>query len=381
MSKRQGWSRQRWQDADAEIGQAIGLTVQADDQVRHLADELIEDSPYQSRVNYDEVSLQELARGMEETGFQGVIFVRPHPAQPSGVAQRYQLVYGHRRRLAWRMLCLQREQACMVPVIVRQMTDQQLLTIGAQENLQRQDLTPIEEAQLVVWHQKLYYPASLGDIGRLLGKTEDWAKTRSRVAQLPDPLKAAIGRVPTLMTSILEISRLWGIDTAYALTLVERAEHKNLNLRQIRTLVTERLAFNETHETSDNRRIDASVEPPAISGGLEATPAVTGESAKAPASPDEAGRDDMYKRRVDALIVPSVTSGRSAAAPVSHDGPSLGVARNPDLAIESETAQILAQLRAWEQRANDPLQRNIIGQSCQQLLEQLQQIIMRLEGE
>jgi ParB family chromosome partitioning protein len=238
MSGRKGgWNRQSWQDAEAEIGKAVGLTVQTGDQVLQVPDELLEDSPYQARADYDDALITDLARGMAETGFQGVLFARTRPNAPRAGQAHYQLIFGHRRRRAWRLVCTERGAPCVLPVILRELSDQQLLTVGAQENLQREDLTPLEEAQLVIWHQQLYYPAGLGEIGRLLGKSEDWAKTRARVAQLPEPLKAVIRRSPQLMTGVLEVSRLYEGDPEGAVALAEHAEREGLNLRQIRALV------------------------------------------------------------------------------------------------------------------------------------------------
>ena len=52
-----------------------------------------------------------------------------------------------------------RGEPCLIPVVVRDIGDDRMLTIGAQENLQRQDLDPIEEAQIVAWHQRMFSEA------------------------------------------------------------------------------------------------------------------------------------------------------------------------------------------------------------------------------
>src|SRR5918911_1492526 len=76
---------------------------------------------------------------------------------------------GHRSAAAaWRRVCTERDERCVVPVVVREVTDERMLTIGAQENLQRADLTPLEEAQIVAWHEKTFYPASQAVIGGML---------------------------------------------------------------------------------------------------------------------------------------------------------------------------------------------------------------------
>jgi ParB family chromosome partitioning protein len=155
MSNKRGqWLTRRGQaDVAAAIDQVIDQQPRPGEQVQEVPDELIEDSPYQARQSLDETSLEELTQGMREVGFQGVLIIRPH----GDLAQRqhgyFQLVYGHRRHAAWRRVCTERGEPCVVPVVLREVTDERMLTIGAQENLQRADLTPLEEAQIVAWHK------------------------------------------------------------------------------------------------------------------------------------------------------------------------------------------------------------------------------------
>ena len=347
MSKRAGgWKRQNYQDAEAEIRQTLGLDVQPSDELRQLADEQIVDSPYQARASYDAAQLAELAEGMRETGFQGVLFVRPHPGGPEGGRERFQLVYGHRRRLAWRRLCAQRGQPCLLPVVVRPFTDRQLLTIGAQENLQRQDLSPVEEAQLVSWHQELYYPAGLAEIGRMLGKSEDWAKTRSRVAQLPEPLKAVVSRSPQLMTGVLEISRLWGSAPGEAQALAERAEREGLSLRAIRELLAAR-------EEENNRRVDTPLVQDVTNRGLDLL------------------REEENNRRVDTPLVQDITNS------VLNAPPTRAAAQHLDSVaqIDATTERILAQLNGWGRTGRTAEERAAISRGCERVLLQIQQLI------
>lgn len=179
------------------------------------------------------------------------MLVRTHPRREGC----YQLVYGHRRRLAWQRVCAERGARCELPVLVRSFTDQQLLTVGAQENLQRADLTPLEEAQLVVWHQQLYFELSLGEIGALLGKSESWAKKRSQVAQLPEPFKDVLRRNPTMMSQVLEVARLWDRDQQRALELVDRVGSDALTLVEVRALVQEVLSP-RVREEEHNQSVD-----------------------------------------------------------------------------------------------------------------------------
>lgn len=267
MSRRAGWRARGAQDqAAAAIDAVLDERPQRGEEILTVPDAQVEDSPYQARTTIDEAELAELAEGMRTSGFQGVLLVRAHPQREG----QYQLVYGHRRRLAWQRVCAERGTRCELPVLVRSFTDQQLLTVGAQENLQRADLTPLEEAQLVVWHQQLYFELSLGAIGALLGKSENWAKKRSQVAQLPEPFKHVLRQHPTMMSQVLEVARLWERDQQQALDLIDRVGRETLTLVEVRALVQEALSP-RAREEMHNQFVDEPIvtertnenEPPA----------------------------------------------------------------------------------------------------------------------
>lgn len=74
----------------------IDQRPQPGEQIQLLADAQIADSPYQARRPFDEQSVEELAQGMREAGFQGVLVVRPHSDPPMRRRGAVQLVYGHR---------------------------------------------------------------------------------------------------------------------------------------------------------------------------------------------------------------------------------------------------------------------------------------------
>lgn len=340
MKRKGGWQRQSWQNAESEIGQALEPTAQPGEEVRAIADSQIDDSPFQARSGYDPDQIAELAQGMREAGFQGVLFARPHP-DTTGGRERYQLVYGHRRRQAWRTVCAERNQACVLPVVVRAFTDQQMLTIGAQENLQREDLNPLEEAQLVIWHQEVYYPAGLREIGQMLGKSEDWAKTRARLANLPEELQELIRRSPALMTGMLEIHRLWTDYPEQARMLATEASTDGLNLRQIRQRVADVLA------------------PP--------------------------NREELHKQRVDTPLVTESTSsglggssGPPAPSRVTAAPPAFTA---PAARITAEADRMAAQLRRWQEFGDDPEAQEAISRGVEQLLIQIQQLVEHMAAD
>jgi ParB family chromosome partitioning protein len=239
MSKQRSvWISRRGQaDAEAAIDQVIDRQPQAGEQVQQLRDDQIEDSPYQARRPFSADSVEDLAQGMREAGFQGVLIVRPHNDPVKRRRGLVQLVYGHRRRAAWRLISAERSEPCLLPVVVREVSDERMLTIGAQENLQRKDLDPIEEAQIVAWHERAFFDKNQAQIGALLGKSSDWVSMRSRIHKLPDDLKERIRQRPRAISQILELAPLYAQQQAPALALADRVVHENLTLDTLRALV------------------------------------------------------------------------------------------------------------------------------------------------
>src|SRR5712675_2472753 len=97
--------------------------------------DLIDPSPYQPRTRFREEALEELARSIKASGIIQPLVVRP-------IAGRFQLIAGERR---WR--AAQRAGLKKVPAIVRQVTDELALEMTLVENIQREDLNPMEAAR------------------------------------------------------------------------------------------------------------------------------------------------------------------------------------------------------------------------------------------
>ena len=108
--------------------------------LRNLGVEKLVPGKFQPRREFDKEALKELANSISEKGILQPILARPNP--DSGANSPYEIVAGERR---WR--AAQIAQLHDVPVIVRDMTDNEALQIGIIENVQRSDLNPIEEAE------------------------------------------------------------------------------------------------------------------------------------------------------------------------------------------------------------------------------------------
>jgi ParB family chromosome partitioning protein len=96
--------------------------------------------PHQPRQTFDEAALDQLAQSIRQDGVMQPIVVRPHPSTRR--KGKYQLVAGERRLLAARRVGL-----AVIPAIVRRLDDQKLAEWAVIENLQREDLNPIERAE------------------------------------------------------------------------------------------------------------------------------------------------------------------------------------------------------------------------------------------
>lgn len=109
--------------------------VSASAGTREIDVDLLDPNPHQPRTRFREESLEELAQSIRATGVIQPVVVRP-------VASRFQLIAGERR---WR--AAQRAGLHRIPAIVRQVPDDQALEMTVVENLQREDLNPVEQAR------------------------------------------------------------------------------------------------------------------------------------------------------------------------------------------------------------------------------------------
>jgi ParB family transcriptional regulator, chromosome partitioning protein len=186
--------------------------------VQQLAVELIDHNPYQTRTQVDEQSLEELAASIKATGVLQPIMVR---AVPGG---RYQLIAGERRWLA-----SQKAGKATVPAMVRQVSNEQAMEMTIIENLQREDLNPIEQAR------------AFDRLGREFGLTQEQislrtGKERSSVAnflrllRLPDQVQAYVAGGHL---SFGHAKALLGLDSAEAMAKIgQKIIEKSLSVRQ-----------------------------------------------------------------------------------------------------------------------------------------------------
>ncbi len=137
---------------------------------------------FQPRRHFDEAALGELADSIRHHGLLQPILVRPLSGQPDS----YEIIAGERR---WR--AAQKAALHDVPVIVQELSDSQALEIALVENLQRQDLTALEEAE---GYQRLIdeFHHSHAELGELVSKSRSHVANTLRLLALPEPVKALV---------------------------------------------------------------------------------------------------------------------------------------------------------------------------------------------
>jgi ParB family chromosome partitioning protein len=141
--------------------------------------EAIRPSPLQPRRHFAESEIDELAQSIREKGILQPLLVRP----VADAATPYELVAGERR---WR--AAQRIGQHQVPVTVRQLDDGEALEIALVENLQREDLSPLDEAEA---YSRLarQFNRSQGSIAGAVGKSRSHVTNTLRLLTLPAPVR------------------------------------------------------------------------------------------------------------------------------------------------------------------------------------------------
>ncbi len=157
-----------------------GLKTADNSPITELNINLIIENPIQPRKSFDQEKLQELATSIEEHGFIQPLVVCEH------ANNKYMLIAGERRYKAAKILKLQ-----SVPVIVKQVDDQTVQTLALIENIQRENLDPIEEAQAI---QLLInkYNCSHEFIAKKLGKSRSYITNALRILHLPQDVISAV---------------------------------------------------------------------------------------------------------------------------------------------------------------------------------------------
>jgi ParB family chromosome partitioning protein len=140
---------------------------------------LIRSNPYQPRHTFSETELAELARSIEQQGILQPLLVRK---SDSG----YELITGERRLRAAKLAGYQQ-----IPVVMKDVSDANLLEMALIENIQREDLNPLEEAD--AYHRLIMeFDLTQDQAANRVGKSRPAVANLLRLRQLPEPIKSSI---------------------------------------------------------------------------------------------------------------------------------------------------------------------------------------------
>ncbi len=177
---------------------------------------------FQPRNQFDDEQLAELARSITENGILQPLIARPDPDDRSS----YEIICGERR---WRAAQIARLHE--VPVIIKELTDKQALEIGLVENIQREDLSALDEAEA---YQRLIdeFGHTQEDMARVVGKSRPHVANTLRLLALAAPIKEMLrqdkftaGHARALLTA------------ADALEIAKRIVAEGLSVRATEALV------------------------------------------------------------------------------------------------------------------------------------------------
>lgn len=195
--------------------------------------EELRSNPYQPRKSFDEEALQELADSIEQHGvFQPII------AKKS--IKGYEIVAGERRVKASRIAGKD-----TIPAIVKDFSDEEMMEIALLENLQRENLSAIEEATA---YQKLQQQLNLTqeELAKKVGKSRSHITNMLGLLKLPEMVKDYIIRGDISMGHARVLSKLE--DKNQIETLAERVVNENISVRGLEEITTSPIDFHRKKE-------------------------------------------------------------------------------------------------------------------------------------
>ncbi len=221
-----------------------GESINQMETVEKISLKEIKVNPFQPRKIFDEAALNELAESIKEHGILQPIIVRRK-------GKSFEIVVGERRFRGSKLAGLTE-----IPVVVRELTDQQMMEIAILENLQREDLTPIEEAEA---YQNLMESLNLTQeqLAFRLGKSRPHIANHIRLLSLPEVVREHISGGNLSMG---HGRALLGIKRKKLIPIIsDKVMKENLNVRQLESLV-QKMNDDVSRETSTGEKKDIFIE-------------------------------------------------------------------------------------------------------------------------
>ena len=184
--------------------------------------EFLHPGRYQPRHQVDDTQIKDLSESIREKGILQPILVRHHPDE----ANVFEIVAGERR---WR--AAQLAQLHEVPIIVHDLSDREALEVALVENLQRQDLSPLEEAESYSRLMEEFTHTQV-DLAKAVGKSRSHVANTMRLLGLPDAVKTMLDDRSLSAGHARAL-----LNAKNAVTLARRVVRRGLSVRQTEKLV------------------------------------------------------------------------------------------------------------------------------------------------
>jgi ParB family transcriptional regulator, chromosome partitioning protein len=189
-------------------------------QIREVALGRILTNPAQPRLSYEEDSLTELADSIREHGVLQPILVRP-------VGSQYELIAGERR---WRASRLAGRDT--IPAIVADFDEETALEVSIIENLQREDVSPLEEAAM--YSKMTGFGYSVRQLAQKIGKDKGYVENRLRLAAAPPEVRDLVSVRKDTISHAYELMKL--TDERLRRRLAKRVAAGELSLAKLRAI-------------------------------------------------------------------------------------------------------------------------------------------------
>ena len=239
-------NRPAGQDKTAQPDTPSQVPAAQKGQVRSLPIEWINPGPWQPRQQFDKEALTELATSIQQRGLIQPILVRENPQKPG----RYELIAGERR---WRAAQLAKLHE--IPAIISDLSDTEAAELSLIENIQRQDLSVIEEAD---GYQRLMdsHNYTQEALSAIMGKSRSHIANLLRLRHLPDPVKTLLVAGKLTMGQARPL-----IGNPDAAELAEKIVAGNLSARAVEALVKagkhSKAKRQPTQKSADIRALEA----------------------------------------------------------------------------------------------------------------------------
>jgi ParB family chromosome partitioning protein len=211
------------------------------EQIYFIEVEKILPNPYQPRKIFSPESLQELAESIKEFGIlEPLIVTRKEIQTENGIDVWYELVAGERRLQAAKLIGLK-----TVPAIIKELSDKAKLEVALIENIQREDLNPIERAKAFARLMEEFGMTQI-EIASRIGKSRAYVANTIRLLKLPEEIQEAL--------------KSGKISEAHARILLS-IENVELQKKIFLKIINEGLTLQETQKLKENKKEQKELDP------------------------------------------------------------------------------------------------------------------------